>query len=32
MLRILDEPADVIDAVKNWYERQQVVGKKALQR
>jgi uncharacterized protein (TIGR00730 family) len=32
MLRILDEPADVIDAVKTWYQRQEVVGKKALQK
>jgi uncharacterized protein (TIGR00730 family) len=32
MLRVLDKPADVIDAVKTWYEHQEVVGKKALQR
>jgi len=30
MLRVLDTPADVIDTVKNWYEHQKVVGKKAL--
>jgi uncharacterized protein (TIGR00730 family) len=32
MLRVLDKPADVIDAVKSWYSRQEVIGKKALQR
>jgi len=32
MLRVFDKPADVIDAVKTWYEHQEVVGKKALQR
>jgi len=30
MLRVLDTPADVINAVKTWYEQQKVVGKKAL--
>jgi uncharacterized protein (TIGR00730 family) len=32
MLRVLDKPADVINAVRSWYDRQEVVGKKALQR
>ena len=30
MLRVLDTPADVVNAVKTWYESQKVVGKKAL--
>ncbi len=32
MLRVLDKPADVVDAVKTWYDRQEVVGKKAFQK
>jgi uncharacterized protein (TIGR00730 family) len=32
MLRVFDRPADVIDAVNSWYHRQEVVGKKALQK
>jgi uncharacterized protein (TIGR00730 family) len=32
MMRVLDKPADVIDAVKSWYDRQEVLGKKALQK
>ncbi len=31
MLRVLDKPADIINAVKTWYEHQEVIGKKALQ-
>ncbi len=31
MLRVLDKPEDVIEAVKTWYHRQEVVGKKAIQ-
>jgi len=30
MLRVLNTPAEVIDAVKSWYEHQKVVGKKAV--
>jgi uncharacterized protein (TIGR00730 family) len=30
MLRVLDTPADVVNAVKTWYESQKIVGKKAL--
>ncbi len=30
MLRVLDTPADVVKAVRTWYESQKVVGKKAL--
>jgi uncharacterized protein (TIGR00730 family) len=30
MLRVMDKPADVTDAVKTWYHRQEVVGKKAV--
>jgi uncharacterized protein (TIGR00730 family) len=32
LLRVFDKPADVISAVKTWYDHQEVVGKKALQR
>jgi uncharacterized protein (TIGR00730 family) len=32
MLRVFDKPDDVIDAVKTWYHRQEVVGKKAIQK
>jgi uncharacterized protein (TIGR00730 family) len=32
LLRVFDKPADVIDAVKTWYDHQEIVGKKALQR
>jgi uncharacterized protein (TIGR00730 family) len=32
MLRVMDSPDDVIDAVKTWYHRQEVVGKKAVQK
>jgi uncharacterized protein (TIGR00730 family) len=31
LLRVFDKPDDVINAVKTWYERQKVVGKKAIQ-
>jgi uncharacterized protein (TIGR00730 family) len=31
MLRVLDRPADVVNAVKKWFHRQEVVGKKALE-
>jgi len=30
MLRVLDTPADVVKAVKTWYDHQKVIGKKAL--
>ncbi len=30
LLRICDEPAAVIDVVREWYIKQQIVGKKAL--
>jgi uncharacterized protein (TIGR00730 family) len=32
MLRVFDKIDDVIDAVKTWYHRQEVVGKKAIQK
>jgi uncharacterized protein (TIGR00730 family) len=32
MLRILDAPAEVIDAVKTWYEQHKIVGRKAIQK
>ncbi len=32
MLRVFDKTDDVIDAVKTWYHRQEVVGKKAIQK
>ena len=32
LLRVFDKPNDVIDAVKTWYDHQEVVGKRALQR
>jgi hypothetical protein len=32
LLRVFDKPDDVIDAVKTWHSRQEVVGKKALQK
>jgi len=32
LLRVFDKPDDVIDAVKTWHNRQEVVGKKALQK
>jgi predicted Rossmann-fold nucleotide-binding protein len=32
MARILDDPTEVVDAVKTWYQRQEVVGKKAIQK
>jgi uncharacterized protein (TIGR00730 family) len=32
MLRVFDKPNDVITAVKTWYQRQEVVGKKAIQK
>jgi uncharacterized protein (TIGR00730 family) len=32
MLRVFDKTNDVIDAVKTWYHRQEVVGKKAIQK
>jgi uncharacterized protein (TIGR00730 family) len=32
MLRVLDNPADVVEAVKSWYHRQEVVGEKAIQK
>jgi uncharacterized protein (TIGR00730 family) len=31
-LRVFDNPSDVIEAVKTWYWRQQVIGQKALQK
>ncbi len=31
MLRVLDTPADVINAVKTWYKSEKVVGKKAVE-
>ena len=30
LLRICDHPDEVIEAVQRWYERQEVVGRKAL--
>ncbi len=30
LLRIVDEPAEAIDAVQRWYIRQEIVGKKAF--
>ncbi len=32
MLRVFDRPDEVIDAVNTWYHRQEVVGKKAIQK
>jgi uncharacterized protein (TIGR00730 family) len=32
MLRVMDSPDDVVDAVRTWYDRQEVVGKKAVQK
>jgi uncharacterized protein (TIGR00730 family) len=32
LLRVMDSVDEVIDAVETWYHKQQVVGKKALQR
>ena len=32
LLLVLDKPEDVVNAVKTWYDHQEVVGKKALQR
>jgi uncharacterized protein (TIGR00730 family) len=32
LLRVFDSPADVADAVKKWYTRQEVTGRRALQR
>ncbi len=31
LLRVFDSPKDVVGAVKKWYQKQQVTGKKALQ-
>ena len=31
LLRVFDSPAEVADAVKKWYTRQEVMGRKALQ-
>jgi predicted Rossmann-fold nucleotide-binding protein len=31
LLRVFDEPDDVVKAVLKWYTRQEVTGKKALQ-
>ena len=30
LLRVVDEPADAVDAVQRWYIKQEIVGKKAL--
>jgi uncharacterized protein (TIGR00730 family) len=32
LLRVLDRPDEVIEAIQRWYVRHEVVGKKALQR
>jgi uncharacterized protein (TIGR00730 family) len=32
LLRVIDSPAEVADAVEKWYTRQEVIGQKALQR
>ncbi len=32
LLRVFDNPDDVVDAVKTWHQKQRVVGKKALQK
>ncbi|MCX7911638.1 MAG: TIGR00730 family Rossman fold protein [Dehalococcoidales bacterium] len=32
LLRVFDEPAAVVEAVKTWYEHQQLVGTRALER
>jgi len=31
LLRVFDSPKDVVGAVKKWYQKQQVTGRKALQ-
>jgi uncharacterized protein (TIGR00730 family) len=31
LLRVFDSPEDVVSAVKTWYDRQEVTGRKALQ-
>lgn len=31
LLRVFDSPGEVVSAVHNWYTRQEVIGKKALQ-
>jgi len=31
LLRVIDSPEEVVDAVNKWYEKHEVVGKKALQ-
>jgi uncharacterized protein (TIGR00730 family) len=32
LLRVMDSPEEVVAAVETWYHKQQVVGRKALQR
>jgi len=32
LLRVFDSPAEIADAVSSWYTRQEVMGRKALQR
>jgi uncharacterized protein (TIGR00730 family) len=32
LLRVFDSPEEVVSAVKKWYKKQEVTGKKALQR
>jgi uncharacterized protein (TIGR00730 family) len=32
LLRVMDSPEEVVDAVDKWYHKQQVVGRKALQK
>ena len=32
LLRVVDHPDDVVDAIQRWYVRHEVVGKKALRR
>jgi uncharacterized protein (TIGR00730 family) len=32
LLRVFDSPAEVVSAVEKWYTRQEVMGRKALQR
>jgi len=32
LLRVFDAPEEVVDAIEKWFQKQQVVGKKALQK
>ena len=32
LLRVFDSPGDVVDAVEKWYHKQEVVGRRALQK